>query len=79
MMSTFHRLPLKIRANTAAIVPLRGDRHKLHSGGIDRAPRRICVISAALADASAAQKCQFGGIKGVSRLQFQRKFCNLRL
>jgi len=36
-----------------------GAMHKLHSGGIDRANRGICVISVALAELPADPKCQF--------------------
>jgi len=44
--------------------------HKLHGGGIDRAFRRICVISAALAEPPADQKYPFGGFSLACRRQF---------
>jgi len=51
--------PLKVTQNQSK---LRSGRHSLHSGGIDRAFRCICVISAIATDLPAAQKCQFGGL-----------------
>jgi len=48
-----------------------------HSGGNTGAFRRICVTSVAVAEPSAAQKCQFGGLSRASRLSIQRKYCNL--
>src|SRR6186713_1023649 len=48
---------------------------KLHSGGIDRAFRRICVISAAISEPPADLKCQFGGFSPISRRAIQREYC----
>ena len=52
--------------------------HKLHGGGISRAIRRICVISAALAEPPADTKCQFGGSLPHIRLPLRREYCNFR-
>ncbi len=48
-----------------------------HGGGIDRAFRRIFVISAAASGPSADTKCQFSGSLPHSRVPIQRESCNL--
>jgi hypothetical protein len=53
-----------------AIVPLRG-------GGISRANRRSCVISAASVGQSADGNCQFGGCLPHTRLPFRRENCTI--
>ncbi len=52
-------------------------RHILHSGGIDRTTRGICVISAPLSEPAADTKCQFGGFSRASRSAIQRKICKI--
>jgi hypothetical protein len=44
--------------------------HKLHSGGISRAIRCICVISAVTAGPTADTKCHVGSFSHASRRQF---------
>ena len=44
--------------------------HKLHGGGIDRASRRICVISVALTELPTDTKCQFSAKLPCFRLHF---------
>jgi len=44
-----------------------------HSGGISRAIRRICVISAVLSEPPAGTKCRFSANLPCSRQPFQRE------
>ncbi len=76
MSSTATKPHLKMKAamaaadtNSTAIVPLRG-------GGIDRAFRCICVISADSTEPPADTKCQFSASLPHTRLPFQRELCN---
>jgi hypothetical protein len=52
---------------------LSGGIRKLHSGGITGVFRCICIVSVALAELTAAQKCRFSGCLPASRLSFQRE------
>jgi hypothetical protein len=47
------------------------------SGGISRAIRCTCAISAEITEPPAAQNCQFGGFSAASRPSFQREICKI--
>ncbi|MBI1276639.1 MAG: hypothetical protein GC179_00785 [Anaerolineaceae bacterium] len=50
---------------------------KLHSGGLTRAIRCNCVISAASAEPAAGTKCRFSALLSQIRLPFQRKIVQI--